>query len=306
MIHLFGDGLAGTFLAHALSAEQLAHRHYGDDRHNTPPVGFVHLFQGRTFHRDPVEVEAFRQALAFWRREPLAKEWAVRRSVTEGDRLHKSASTESVPVDWRPTLDAPLQYTYRPGFTVASAELRARLRGECESPLEPRRKPDSVSGIKVLAIGLDIAQQLPKWRWDINPGRTVEGHCPKHPRRQPDHLYLHHGLHLGGNPSQDGFTMGGRVNSKGEAKDDEIELAVSLLKEPVAIRSEWWGERIANALDRWPLVGWLNQSDFYFTGFGGRALFWLPYCTRIATEALKQGNNSSIPESLRPDRLSRA
>lgn len=97
--------------------------------------------------------------------------------------------------------------------------------------------------------------------------------------------------------------MGGRVNSKGEAKDDEVELASGILGQEVALRSEWWGERIANALDRWPLVGWLKDREFLFCGFGGRAMFWLPYCAQIAVEALKVGDNSPIPQRLRPDRF---
>lgn len=302
MIHLFGDGLAGTFLARALSAEKISYRHYGDGRHNTPPVGFVHLFQGRTFHRDPVEVEAFGHAVAFWRGRAAAQEWTVKRSVTEGDRLHRSAGTESVPPEWRPTLQSPLQFVYQPGFTVASGALREQWQRKSEAPLEPRCDPHSVSGTKVFAVGRDVARLLPEWRWDINPGRTVGGHCPGHPERVPDYLYLHQGLHLGGNPGSGGFTMGGRVNSKGEAKEDEKELAVSLLGEPVALRSEWWGERIANALDRRPLIGWRASGEFYFTGFGGRALFWLPYCTSLAVKALRAGNNSVVPELLRPDR----
>lgn len=303
MIRLFGDGLAGRFLAHALTLAGLPYQHYGDSRHNTPPVGFVHLFQGRTFHRDPVEVAAYAHAVKHWRSEPLAREWTVRRSVTEGDRLHKSAGTETVPVEWRPSITAGLECTYSPGFTVAAGELLERLRQESAATLLPRRDHRDTKETKVLAIGLDIAQHLPHWRWDTNPGRTVDGYCPYVPSLQPHSLHLHQGLHLGGNPNGDGFTMGGRVNSKGEAKDDEVELASGILGQEVALRSEWWGERIANALDRWPLVGWLKDREFLFCGFGGRAMFWLPYCAQIAVEALKVGDNSPIPQRLRPDRF---
>lgn len=301
--HLFGDGLAGTFLAHTLTQADIAYRHYGDEHHNTPPVGFVHLFQGRTFHRDPVEVEAFKVAVDHWRNEPQAKEWRVRRSVLEGDRLHRSAHTETVPLDWRPVAEAPPYYTYSPGFTVDAKSLLNRLRGEAASALEPRREPTSVQGVKLLAVGLGIASRLPHWRWDTNPGRTVEGFCPDHPELRPQALYLHHGLHLGANPNGDGFTMGGRVSSKGDAKNDEQQLASSILQKPIEIRSEWWGERIANALDRQPLIGWLTETEFCFAGFGGRAMFWLPYCCQIARLALACGNNDPIPHRLRADRL---
>ena len=60
---------------------------------------------------------------------------------------------------------------------------------------------------------------------------------------------------------------------------------------------------IANALDRWPLVGWLDGKTFVFAGFGGRALFWLPYCCDLAVEALRSGSNAEIPERLRAGRF---
>ena len=300
MIRILGAGLAGSFLHHHLARQGISTVFLGRGETNTPPVGFVHLFQGRTFHRHPVEVEAYQTAVKFWRAEPLAREWRGKRAVKEGDRVHRSADTDTVPEEFRPAEMAPLSFQYGPGFTVASGALVERMQGETG---KPSVGSDAGEDVTVYAVGKAVQELMPSLRWDTNPGRTVEGFCPEEPTLQPSFLHLHKGLHMGGNPSGDGFTLGGRVNSKGEAKDDEAELAGSILQKQVELRSEWWGERIANALDRWPLVGWLDESRFIFAGFGGRALFWLPYCVQVAREALLTRNNAAIPMELRPDRF---
>jgi hypothetical protein len=296
MIHLVGDGIAGCLLASSLSSEGLEFTQYGDGRTNNPPVAFVHLFQGRTFHRDPVEIAAFEKTIAFWRAEPLALEWEVERSVKPGDRLERSADTRTVPEEFRPRKIGELTYRYGPGFTIRVADLAQSVEA---SVVAGRVEPSELRGTVVHATGLGIEELLPTLRWDTNPGRTVQA-CGQ---RRPGRLYLKAGCHLGADPVGDGMTIGGRVSSKGEVKDDETELASEILGSAVEYRSEWWGKRIANALDRWPLIGWLNERDFVFAGFGGRALFWLPYCCELAVGALRSGCNDKIPERLRAGRF---
>lgn len=299
-IHILGDGLAGTLLAAELHKEGLPFLHYGDGRSNTPPVAFVHLFQGRTFRRDPVEVDAFRCAVDHWKQEPWAREWTVERSVIEGDRLHRSARTDTIPEEFRPMALSPLTYLYNPGFTVASAAIKQREREKFKSCTRLERvDPQDLQGPVIHATGLAIESLLPNLPWDVNSGRTVSAKSS----RTPSRLILDGGCHLGANPSGDGFTVGGRVNSKGEAKNDEVELASEILGEEVHFQSEWWGKRIANAQDRWPLIGWLDQKNFLFCGFGGRALFWLPYCCRLARAALEHRTNDGIPPKLKADRF---
>ena len=67
--------------------------------------------------------------------------------------------------------------------------------------------------------------------------------------------------------------------------------------------SQWWGERIANALDRFPIIGWLDEKAFVFAGFGGRALFWLPFCAPLAVAAYLEGSNESLPQALSIERF---
>ena len=296
MIHLAGDGIAGRLLARALVEEGVNFRHYGDGETNTPPVAFVHLFQGRTFHRDPVEVAAFRKAVEFWRSQQCAAEWRVMRSVSPGDRLDRSADTQTVPQEFRPKRREECAYEYGPGFTVCVSELLRTVGG---SVRDRRVDVTELCGTVVHATGLAIESFLPELRWDTNPGRTVRASAT----RPADRLYLFKGCHLGSNPGSSSVTIGGRVNSKGEAKGDEIEIASEILQTEVLYESEWWGKRIANALDRWPLIGWLNERHFLFAGFGGRALFWLPYCCELALTALRSGSNEAIPSRLRADRF---
>jgi glycine/D-amino acid oxidase-like deaminating enzyme len=160
---------------------------------------------------------------------------------------------------------------------------------------------EALDGVVVLCNGLEVEQTLKKLPWDTNPGRTVE--ATSIPSSQPHRLILYRGCHLGGNPHNPSFTVGGRVNSKGEAKNDEAQISSKLMKCEVALSSEWWGARIANAIDRWPLIGWLDERRFFFAGFGGRALFWLPFCTEIAVQALLERSNQAIPEKLRVSRF---
>ena len=299
-IKILGDGIAGTLLAAELLRQGLPFLQYGDGRSQTPPVAFVHLFQGRTFRRDPLETDAFRWAVDHWRREEWALEWAVERSVSEGDRLHRSAGTDSIPEEFRPQALSPLTFLYKPGFTVAAAAIQQRERDKFRSHIRSEHAdPEDLEGPVVHASGLAIQTLLPSLPWDINSGRTV---CARS-SRPPTRLILDGGCHLGANPRDEGFTIGGRVNSKGRAKNDELELASEILGAEVHFQSEWWGKRIANAHDRWPLMGWLDEKNFAFAGFGGRALFWLPYCCSLAAEALHSGSNRAIPEKLRADRF---
>ena len=304
--HLIGDGLAASFLAMIFQGSKTKFLQYGDNQANTPPLGFVHLFQGRTFHRDPIEITAFSNCTAYWRNEELATEWLVRRSVKPGDRLSKSSQTKTVPELFRPRQIYEQVFEYGPGFTIQANELVQRARVLCsEHIITQRVNSSNLSGIKVHAIGLDVKELLPKTPWDINPGRTVKAHCPDSPQTKPKYISLLHGCHLGSSLNQPGFTIGGRVNSKGEAKNDEAELASQILGHKVTLKSEWWGQRIANAVDRWPLLGWIDRENFLFAGFGGRALFWLPYCSQIAIQALKSENNDPIPPKLRADRFTK-
>lgn len=297
---IVGGGVAGVMLAAALHREGLPFMLFTHGPNNAPPVGFVHLFQGRTFQRDPIELQAFQEAIAHWRGEPLASEWSVERQVQPGDRLHRSAGTESVPLEFRPQETSPFTYRYGPGYSVAVQQIMQR---ECHlfsaQVFSQRVAPNELEGQVVHATGLSIEQLLPDLRWDINPGRTVSAQSDC----LPEKMYLRNGCHLARNPQGEGLTIGGRVTSKGEAKNDELILAQEILQAPTTYRSEWWGQRIANALDRWPLVGWLDEHQFVFAGFGGRALFWLPYCCRLAVQALRTEKNDDIPLKLRADRF---
>ena len=290
---IVGDGLAGTWFAQLLTEKNVDFVCFGDGQTNTPPVAFVHLFQGRTFRRHELELSAFKKSIEFWRASGYAQEWSVIRKTTPGDRLQRSADDHNAPEEFAPRPCGDKLFAYRPGFTVRAKALTDLWReGFAEKFQEQRVEKGALSGPVVYANGLSIQGLLPKLRWDTNPGRTVRARCPEHPERKPENLIISKGFHLGGNPGGEGFTIGGRVNSKGEAKNDETELAEEWLKETVEMCSEWWGERIANALDRWPIIGWLNAEAF-----------WLPFCAPLAVDSYLQGNNERIPEALSIERF---
>ena len=301
---IVGDGLAGTWFAQLLKEQDLDFICFGDGRTNTPPVAFVHLFQGRTFRRHELELTAFQSSINFWRASEYAQEWSVLRKTTAGDRLQRSAQDHNVPEEFAPRPQGAELFAYRPGFTVRAKSLTEKWKDGFSDRFQDRTvERDELSGPVVYANGLGIEDLLPNLRWDTNPGRTVRARCLEHPEKKPENLVIAKGFHLGGNPACEGFTIGGRVNSKGEAKNDETELAEEWLKERVEMCSEWWGERIANALDRWPIIGWLSEEAFVFAGFGGRALFWLPYCAPLAVEAYLRGGNGNISQALSIERF---
>ena len=302
--HIVGDGLAGTWFARLLDSRQLDFRCFGNGKTNTPPVAFVHLFQGRTFRRHELELAAFRSCIEFWRGSQFSQEWSVLRKTTPGDRLQRSAHDHNVPEEFAPKPQGNDLFAYRPGFTVRAKDLTKFWRESFGNKFQEQTvEIGDLSGPVVYANGLGIEELLPNLRWDTNPGRTVRARCREHPARKPEHLIIAKGFHLGGNPGEEGFTVGGRVNSKGEAKNDETQLAEEWLKEGVEMCSQWWGERIANALDRFPIIGWLDKKAFVFAGFGGRALFWLPFCAPLAVEAYLEGSNQSLPQSLSIERF---
>lgn len=295
--HIVGDGLAGLMLALRLRAEGGRAVVYGDEQTNTPPVGMMHLFAGRTFRRDALELQAFKRAVRFWRGEPLAVELPVRRKITEGDRLWRSLEGHELPGQFAPVRASDGWVEYRPGFAIASQLLEKRLRQELDVKADcVRREATAVPEPRVLAAGHAMPELMPEVAWDVLVGRTVEAS----PQLLPSRITIGLGVHVAPWPGRTTVVVGGRSSPKGEAKD-ELVLAGELLGEPVREESIWTGTRCAPARDRRPALGW-TERGFAFCGFGSRALFWLPLCLDIATGALLR--KEPIPPELHCRRLS--
>ena len=279
--HILGDGLAGLMLAQRLRAEGAETVVYGDGQTNTPPVGLVHLFAGRTFRRDALELLAFEKAVEFWRAEPLAVELPVRRKLTQGDRLWRSLEGLELPGQFAPGHASDGWVEYRPGFAIASQLLEERLRQELDVKADSAlRDVGTVPEPRILAAGHAMPELMSEVAWDVLVGRTVEAS----PQVLPSQITIGLGVHVAPRPAGTTVVVGGRSSPKGEAKD-ELALARELLGEPVRKESIWTGTRCTPARDRRPVLGWTDQG-FAFCGFGSRALFWLPLCLDIATGAL--------------------
>lgn len=273
-IQLVGDGLAGLFLARQL--RELGHlvTVYGDGKTNTPPAALVHLFAGRSFRRDRLELECFAEAVRTWRAEPLAQEYPVRRKLRGADRLQRSLDQAELPSPWRPHRFDDDWVEYSPGFSVASKALEGRLRAELGESYRPHRRDwRELPGLKVLAVGLDAAEVLPELPWDLSRGRTVQA------KSAPgEHLVIGDGVHRAPIPGQhqpQTVILGGRSSPNSAPPQDEIEIANRLTGCGHIEVSTWLGQRCA-ARDHRPVLGWLDPSTFLFLGFGSRALFWLP------------------------------
>ena len=284
-IHLVGDGLAGLLLARHL--RELSHpvTVYGDGETNTPPAALVHLFAGRTFRRDEIELECFAEAVRTWRAEPLAQEYPVRRKLRSGERLERSLENAELPLQWRPRRLEDDWVEYSPGFSIASKALEERLRAELGESYRPGRQDwRELADLKILAVGIDAAEDFPEEPWDLSSGRTVQT------QSEPgEHLIIGDGVHRAPFLSQQQeqtVILGGRSSPTSPRPQDEIEIATRLTGLRHAEISTWSGQRCA-ARDHRPVLGWLDPSTFLFLGFGSRALFWLPYCVKLAARALE-------------------
>lgn len=280
--HIVGDGLAGLVLARRLVDEGNDVVLYGDGQTNTPPVGLVHLFAGRSFRRSELELETFAEAVRYWRSEPLAQEFPVKRKLSPGDRLDRSLEEAELPREWTPTrLDAGW-VQYSPGFSVAAQALERRLREELISSYHQglcdwRELP----GVRILALGRQAPTLWPEFPWDLSKGRTVEA------LSDPSALLtIGRGVHRAPFPERNTVILGGRSSPGGAPPEDELEIAMELTGVPHQELSTWSGHRCA-APDHRPILGWLDPQTFVFLGFGSRALFWLPYCVKATGESLK-------------------
>ncbi len=277
---IVGDGLAGLMLASRLNGVEV----WGENRSNTPPRALVHLFAGRTFRRDPVEIQAFRRAVEYWRAEPLAQEYPVERSITLGDRLDRSLEASSVPSEFQPRRVDSGRVRYGPGFSIAAQALRDRWLARV--PYRRARYQDD-GRPRVLATGTEIAQTLGQVEWDRS-----EGECWTCPGESPASIVIGRGLHIA--PGDREVVIGGRPDL-----DTAAELSGTLYQKGEV----WSGQRCANAKDRRPVLGWLDERTFLFCSFGSRGLFWLPYCADLAVEALQSGSEEGIPPELSWRRL---
>lgn len=287
MIQIVGDGLAGTLLAHRLGNRvELV----GDGRSNTPPGALVHLFAGRSFRRTPLEVRAFQEAIRYWRCEPLAQETTVRRTFQAGDRLDRSLAHCAVPEEFLPCRVSPGVLEYGPAFSVSSMALRERLI-RALGPLYHQAHVDlgqAFGGVRVLATGRAIQHSLTRVAWDLSSGECLTARADS----ATEQVHIGAGLHIA--PWEDGVVIGGAA---------DLTKASELAGKSYELEDRWKGDRCANALDRWPVLGWLDSHTFVFASFGSRGLFWLPYCLKLAEQALETHSNDPIPEGLRHTRF---
>lgn len=298
-LSIVGDGLAGLMLATELERRGCKLQLFGDERSNTPPVGLMHLFAGRSFRRDALELRAFETAVTFWRREPLATEYRVRRTVAAGERLERTLEQHGVPEPYAPQRTGQAEVEYGPAFAVESQAFEARLRQNlgarwCSGRVEPSQLEFST---QVWAMGSEMADSLPQAEWDLSRGRVVRARCSEPVER----VVIGRGLHLAPAAEPGTVVLGGRSSAVGPAPHDEIELAEQLTGARFELLSSWQGQRCAPAVDRRPALGWLDERRFVFCGFGSRALFWLPYCVEIACEALLF--RQAVPGELQVERL---
>lgn len=296
--HILGDGLAALMLASRLAQGGARPRVYGDGQTNTPPVGLVHLFAGRTFRRSALELEAFSRAARFWGEHRLAREYPVRRLVEPGDRLERSLANLSLPAAYLPRRREDGAWGYGPGFAVFSQQLETERRQELGEDYHAGRfQADALPAPRILAVGTGAPEALPGISWDLSQGRTVKSDSPQ----PPELIHIGKGIHAvpaGGNQ----VVIGGRF-SPIAVRHDELELAQALTGLPLSGETVWSGSRCAAAQDRRPVLGWLDDGEsFIFTGFGSRALFWLPFCLDLAVAALCHG--SPVPDELHWRRLS--
>lgn len=278
----------------------------GTGASQAPEVAVVHLFAGRSFRRSRLELEAFEEAVAYWRGRPEAVELPAVRWGQPGDRLEKSASSLDLPearwAGWRPLGEPadpsePLAGTlwrYGPTFAVLTGLYLGRL-GE-ELAWVPKESTVQADEIEVLALGCGLQERLGEVGWDRSSGSLQRVVLE---RDLQAGLYLGPGFHLALlSPGCVGWLGGGRGDGS-----EQREAAGERLGFGVQKVTERRGERLALALDRRPLLGWLSARTFVFGGFGGRGFFWLPYCVKAAAEALERPDRAgAIPEGLRLER----
>ena len=276
-IEVVGDGLAGLMLTRRLLADGHQVRLRGDGKSNAPPVGLVHLFAGRSFRRSALDLACFSEAIEYWRVEPSAQEFIVRRSFNPGDRLDRSLAKAEIPEKWRPVRRDESTVDYAPGFAVAAQEFESKLRDEVRA----QEGFAGESSVRVLALGARAPELWPDRDWDCSGGRTVEATAA-----QNETIRIGYGLHLTPFPGRETVVLGGRFSATGPAPRDELEKASVLTGASHDFVSSWEGRRCA-PLDHRPVLGWIDPTTFVFFGFGSRALFWLPYCSLIGARALR-------------------
>ncbi|MGE0494579.1 MAG: NAD(P)-binding protein [Vulcanimicrobiota bacterium] len=267
MIEVVGAGMAGLMTARSLHERGHPVVVYDDGRALAPPAGLVHLFAGRTFRRHPLEVEAFERAIDYWRSQPEAREYSVRRQA--GQRLIGSAESP-LPAAFAPRREGDY-FHYSPAFVVDTPAWLEQLRSQLTVRGESRQLDPGV----VVATGPALAQWL-ALDWDQTTGSlwTLAG--------QLDQVEIGSGYHLA--PRGDQVVAGG-----------DCEAACLRLK--ATPHGQWSGQRLTPRRDHWPVLGWHRQR-FLIGGLGSRGLFWMPYLAPLAALAIEQGHNGSLPAEL--------
>lgn len=288
-VAIVGHGAAGLMLGSYLASKGMDIVVIGKGETQEPPKAMVHLYAGRSFRRSELELEAFRYAVDYWKKNNAALETKVRR-VTN-DRLERSLE-ETIKYEWEPPTRFEKWFSYGPAFIVDTMKLKATCQKTIryiEAKVEANADSDASKEVK------DILEKSEIVIWATG-AETKASFCENNGGVMIKLLKLHQSLEIKiGNgihtaTTSDTLTVGGAfLNGTPNPREALLERAKLLLdeKELEALKkgTTFVGQKSVS-LDRLPVVGFDEEGKFWFTAFGARAFFWLPFTCEITYRLL--------------------
>ncbi len=299
-VSIVGHGIAGLMLGEELLSHGRQVVIYGKGCSQAPPQVIVHLHAGRSFRRSDLERLAFKKAVSYWRQSPFATEVKVKRDTNP--RLEKSFTlTEND--EWDSPLFDSKSYTYGPAFIVMADKLRQHLLGLLDFREFAVPTPLSVeeetlfedSDQVVFAQGFKSRLSY----CSLNKGVSIFKEKRKSSANE-NRIRIGKGIHYA--TTAEGCSLGGAFLNSDNPRERLFEKTQHLIEaqewENFKKEEMFSGQKLVSQ-DRLPVVGFDSANTFYFTAFGARAFFWLPFSTQLAHKLLTKPTTQNAFSPLR-------
>lgn len=291
-IKIVGNGIAALMLAEKLVAENFEVNVLGSGTPQAPRQVMVHLYAGRSFRRSELEIEAFKEAVVYWRSSSFATEVKVNRDINS--RLKKSHSqTDNYP--WKPPLLKNERFVYGPAFVVDAWGLMKSIREKVEytNAYIDTKNDMKIGNCDNVVWATGVQNRLPYCT--LNAGVSIVIDDEDIPSAIRIGKGVHHASDAKASSIGGAFLNENASTSKSLLLERTRELIPADKHDAFQNTDIFLGKKSVSE-DRLPVIGLDETGGFLFTAFGARAFFWLPSSCKLAYELLT-GLNFESPYS---------
>ncbi len=281
-VKIVGNGIAAFMLAEKLERENVEVNVIGIGPPQSPPQVMVHLFAGRSFRRSKLELDAFKDAVEYWRKSPFSTETKVNRDTNT--RLEKSLS-KTEEYSWESPILKEGTFSYGPSFVIDAWGLMDHLQNQTNFQEKHIENPDDedLKNCDRVVWATGLKNNLPYCQLNTGVSIAIDE------IQIESQIRIGQGVHHASSPKMSSIGGAFLNTDLASPKSLLLERANPLIRPENAEAFEngnlFQGKKSVSE-DRLPVIGTDTNDDFLFTAFGARAFFWLPLASKLAYQLL--------------------